>query len=102
MLFLFVMTCLYHQRRFDLIIPPLVFTRLCNEVLHDEFGVRTSFQFSDDAVEALQTATESFVVEKFSSTFHAPHAINQSCVDLIQHRTHFLKNDKKNELSKCL
>ena len=57
----------HYQRRFDLIIPPFAFARLCYETIQN---FRSNMAFGDDAIEALQTAAESFIVEKFEVRMH--------------------------------
>ena len=57
----------HYQRRFDLIIPPFAFARLCYETMQD---FCSNMAFGDDAIEPLQTAAESFIVEKFEVRMH--------------------------------
>ena len=59
----------HYQRRFDLIIPPFAFSRLCYEIMQN-WVFRSNMAFGDDAIEALQTAAESFIVEKFEVHMH--------------------------------
>jgi hypothetical protein len=67
-MYVYVYACnLFYQRRFDLVIPPFFFSLLCHSILNDwerDYD-RPGHAFGNDAIEALQTAAESFIVEKF-------------------------------------